>query len=317
MKLHHYALAFFALIFATLAIVSIRKGVVNRTYKQAVKCENELTSSLLDAMTDAVDMSQTGEYLFNTEYKRKVAYDEFYATLSLNLNEYLTKDTYIRDTIPCLFLVDTDGYYVVYREEDADNTLQTKVSPLNTWSEYVGNGTWLIKYYLSDWVTIIDRSTGEHYDGHVEDVKIKTDNDGLSYVLHDYLASYEDYCAKREYCIYKTMEEQLNYYVNKYNVNAQYCYDLTIPMTTGIQEGHPIDKPCMFALMQGKYLGLSGTHSNVYAYANGEEITERAYYASNDGYYHKGTCPSLGTVKYKGSMKDCARHGYTPCPDCN
>lgn len=316
MKLHHYAMVFLVLTFGVLATYVVRNHVLNKTYTESIKCENELTSSLLDSITDAVETSNDGTYVFISEDRRKKAYDEFYKTLALNLNEYLTKDTYIQDTIPCLFLVDTDGYYVVFRENDATNTLTTIISPLNTWADYVDNGHWIIRYYLTDYVSVIDRDTGAHYDGRLSEVKDKLTDDGLLYVFDTYVHDYETYASNREYVIWRVMEESLNYYVNKYNVNTQYCYDLSIPMTTGIWQGHPIDKPCMFALMQGEYFGLSGTNSNVFAYANGEEINERIYYCSGD-YYHKSTCPYIGQIEFKGDIKGCAKHGYDPCPNCD
>ncbi len=314
MKLHHYAMVFLIIITAVLATYVIKNHVVEREYNQSVKCENELTSSLLDAITDAVTDSMDGTYIFASERQRKKAYESFYATLSLNLNEYVTKDIYIQDAIPCIFLVDTDGYYVVFREDNG-GTLVTLTSPLNVWSDYVDNGHFILRFYLTDYVSIIDRDKGTHYDGTTEQVKEKLDEDNLLYLFNDYIADYDTYKEKREFIVYKAMEESLNYYVNKYNQNHQYIYDLTIPATQGISKGQSIDTPCMFAFMQGKYFGLSGTDANVYAYANSQEIYEQILYCS-DELYHLPNCPQIGVIEYKGDIKGCARHGYTPCPNC-
>ena len=268
MRLHHFGLAFIAFTITIMVLLFVRNHNVKQAYSQSAKCENELTSSLLDAMTDAIDKDGNGINIFDSEGKRRYAYDEFYRTLSLNLNEYLTKDTYIQDTIPALYLVDTNGYYVVFREEDNNNNLKTLVSPITPWTEYVGNGLYVIRYYLDDYVSVADRTTGVHYDGSLSEVKEALTQDGLSFVFDSYIHDLSTYEANREYVVWKAMEESLNYYVNRYNTNHLYCYDLTIPMSTGIQTGHPIDKPCMFALMQGKYFGISGTSANIYAYAN-------------------------------------------------
>lgn len=315
MKIHHLFIFFAVIATVILGVYFIKTSTSRYTYNETIKCTNELTSALLDSITEVTERSETNGRLFETEKNRKIAYDSFYSTLSLNLNNYLTKDKYIQDTIPCLFLVDYDGYYVVYRETDSDNTMHTVVSPINIWSEETLNGSFVLRYYLNDHVQVIDRAVGTHYEGTRADVYAELTNDGYAYAFANTLKTDAIYKEAREYRIWKTLEEQLNYYVNKYNVYSEYYYELQIPNMQGLSNGKCIDNPCMFALMQGKYYGLPTTNANVYAYANAEVNTPIMYVGGNGTYHVKG-CPYAYSENFVGTMEDCTYEGLYPCPYC-
>lgn len=291
----------------------------SKAYDQSEKAEFELTASLLDAMTEAVKNTE-GNFLFNESAKREKAYNTFFETLSTNLSFEATKEKYIKDFIPAIFYVDTDGFYVTYQCKMADNERDTITTPINTWVEEVNSGKQVIRYFLKDYVEVINRNPyGDEkssYKGRVEDVYAEMSSSLRSH-LSDYLSSYDKYCDKRSICVARRMEEETNFYVNTYNVNSQYTYELQIPHDKFLQYGRQLDRPSMFAFMQGKYIGMTGKDANIFAFAQSEVLDESEFVMERklDGskLYHRKGCPDItGTVFGHGNIHECGDNKCNP-----
>lgn len=325
MKLQHYALIFIALSIGAILSMFLYTRQNHNAMVESEDSTFEITASLLDAMNDAIrESSDDGTYLFNSSEKRTNAYNSFFDTLSLNLQHYVSKDEYTKDAVPCIFFVDTNGFYVAYQKKVTDEYFMD-ITPINTWTEEINNGAVLIRYYLSDYVEITNRVPNGNekfeYAGTVKDV-YNSLSSRLKGILSGYLIDYDTYCDMRSEYIAKRMENETNYYVNTYNVHAQYNYELQIPHTTMLNYGKQIDRPCMYALIQGKYFGIAGTKANIFAYANSEVIDSYNCYmyknATGETYYHSSqTCvEASGSYYGSGTMKECAKKGFSPCPVC-
>ena len=325
MKLQHFGLAFIALSLMAVVSMFFSTRQTYNDYTESEKAEFELTSSLLDAMEDAVKESNSETYVFNTNAKRESTYNSFYDTLSLNLSRYATKDKYLKDYIPCIFMVDTDGFYVTYQEK-VGSEYELTTTTLNTFVEEPASKVF-IRYFLNDYVEVtnldVNKYGGEnHYVGSVEDVYSKLSS-ALQSALNDYLVTYEAYESKREDCIYKRLNQEINYYVNAYNRLSSHTYELQIPHTKYLNNGRVIDKPCIFGFMQGEYMGVVGTDANIFAYANSEIIDTKTFlcYETNGTkmYHDTASCTNIDVnSKFGGlhTLYECARKGYSSCPEC-
>lgn len=331
MKLWHYALCFIALMIIPLVTTFSRITKTDKVEKQSRTCEYELSESLLGSL-EAIENVSNGKYIFQNKKDRQKAITTFYDVLSTNLGHTLLSDEFndkdvgvairVSESVPALFLVDTDGYYVCYRQYE-NGFLQTHETPLNTWSDYISpSGDKIIRYFLDDYVEVIIRTSGVisenstfTYKGKREDVykNIQSRFPSPS-VFDEFIGSDEIYAQKRSECISKIMENELHFYVNTYNVDESHVYKFEIPNTIKDELGKQIDQPCTFALLKGEYFGLSKHNANIYAFSNAEVI-DNTYYLSEKGgeMYHDRACSDVNSGNCElCTIRECAKKGQEP-----
>ena len=311
MKIHDWAIIFFAVFLANFLVIFVAVKITQAENVNDIRYSDFLTTATEDAIAKVYE---NNEYIFDTSDKRKLASNTFYETLSHCLSQEVRGESYVQDMVPFIIYVDTDGFYVQYRDFCSPSDLATVVTPINTWSDSVSNGRFLVRYFLNDNVEVLDRVTGNIATGNRFSVYSEIGSTDLYYLTQN--TFYEE----REYVILEKIEKSINYYCNQYNYTNPmgYTYEVTLPKTKGTDEGRLIDNPCIISFLQGEWFGLTGTEANIYAFS-GAELTEPIYYGityAGDILYHAPECPLYIHSEKKMTMEKCADEGAYPCPDC-
>lgn len=311
MKLHDWAIIFFSIFLVNFLVIFISVKTTQAENINDTRYSDYLTTATEDAIAS---VSGNGSYIFCTERNRTKATNVFYETLAHCMEEEIRGKAYVQDMVPFIIMVDTDGYYVQYRDFDSEHTLATRVTPLNTWSSSVSNGQFTIRYFLNDYVEVLDRVTGDISKGHRNAVYEDIGSADL------YFLSQNSFYEERDYVVVNKIEDSINYYCNQYNYSNPlgYTYEVTLPRTIGTDEGRLIDGPCIISFLQGEWFGLTGTEANIYAFS-GSEITIPTIYGityTDEILYHTSKCPLYQYITSTGTMEDCAKLGAYPCPSC-
>lgn len=311
MKLHDWAIVFFAIFLANFLIIFIAVKTTQAENVNDTRYSDYLVTATEDAMARVYENK---EYIFATKEKRKLASNTFYDTLSHCLEQEIRGESYVQDMVPFIIYVDTDGFYVQYRDFSSPDELTTIVTPINTWSDSVSKGRFLIRYFLNDNVEVLDRVTGNTVLGNRNTVYSQIGASDLFFLTQN--SFYEE----RDYVIIDKIEKCINYYCNQYNhTNPMgYTYEVTLPKTKGTDEGRIIDNPCIISFLQGEWFGLTGTEANIYAFG-GAEVTEPIYYGityADEVLYHTPECSFYSYSSKKSTMEGCADKGAYPCPEC-
>ena len=303
--------------------------------KQSTEYEEHL-SKACRAAVNATEMKKdkTLVYLFDTEEKREKATVTFFQTLEQGFNYVYDSNHQIelRQHVPVLCLIDTDGYYMyynaVYTGSDGGTYVSQTMTPINTWGYVTDNGRYLIRYYLSDYVEVTDTNTQKTCTGtYTTAYQYFHDEVGLA-VLRD-KETFELY--KRDYII-SEMNEKMEYYINQYNQsvnrvnNAGYNdydihYTFELPKVKYEDWCNLLEKPAAMALLQGIQFYDGSDYLNIYAMAGGEIDFKKGYYVNTengDTCYHRPICSMVTEVsRYYKTKEECAKMGYFPCEICN
>lgn len=228
--------------------------------------------------------------------------------------------------VPCVVLVDLDGYYVnyttTYQSADGVNLYTRITTGLNTWSRMYGSYT--VRYTLNDGVEVtrpINGSlNGEVFSGKYCDVYEEMGRPAML----DFLADEEQFHNEQRSVIADITSEQINYFIDTHNdlYNRKDCsYTFTMPATAEDIKTRLMDEPSVIAFAQGIQYSTTRGHINVYAFTGSIEDLQKTYYektVDGDLYYHTKDCVHIaGDTGLKAkTMEACAKNGAYPCPDC-
>lgn len=352
MKLSHY-LAVFMLVLLAMIVPSFMR---TRIIAQSARNNNEYAQFLITATQSAIDTAaadnRNGTYVFDTSQKRENTVDAFYKTLIQCFGyEYSTYEPLVKNYVPCVILVDTDGYYVSYGEEYTDSngvvSVHDIISPISKWSrsyspgssanlgyefyvEYHLDDTVKITYLKNDHVTIYEGYYAEVYENMKKDdvpLNSMTTADSIeARTLEDLLSSYSVFYNEKKEVIISSIQQKLEYYINTKNEtnnqNGKYQYQFTLPKVTEQDWARMVDGPTILSFLQGPQTEYGTYEYNLYSLAGSEIEYDYAYYIKDvDGasYYHLPSCSHLtdsDITERKYSMEKAASLGAYPCPDC-
>lgn len=292
-------------------------------HTQTVKTE-ELESALVGSAQAALAEGNIGETeIFETEETREDAIRVFYKTYTKAMRLYGNRQDLARYYVPFIMLVDNDGYYMSYIQSDidfsGDKFYDDIVTTKTTWSvNYTG---FTVRYFLNNSVEVT-RSNGKTYSGMYDKV---WEDMGKPSTLN-FMASYDNFLAEKNYQICQLTEAEVNYYIKTHNIyenqalNADYTF--TMPATDDDSHNRLMDEPSVIAFTQGYQKSISAGFVNAYALSGSIVDKARDYYIVEDSsgtlYYHEEGCSNVGRIDNveKVTMYDAAKHGAIPCPDC-
>lgn len=247
--------------------------------------------------------------VFEEEVKRVEAVKAFYESFYLNLNREKEE---IKDSVPFVILVDTNGYYVSYGAQMNNNGIvyTDVITPLNAWArDYKRDDDhhYVVQFYMGkkNTVSITDADgTGQiSYEGYYDKVYNELGRpDALRF-----MSSSDKFEAERNEVLQDTIEMVVNHYLNYYNNltnDTEKTYQVRI-VGDNADGQRMLSQPTVMAFMQGANDELI----NVYGFVGTEVAKERLYTLGSDGYYHEQSCVSSGR---KFTMEDCATKGYLP-----
>ncbi len=333
MKFSEYILFFFIGFLCIFAILNYRTSLNEYGSIIETKYTSYITAACEDAMKTVTDYEDEG--VFTTEKKRENAFNAFYKSLTLSFN---AKNTTVEDTIPfqvpAICLIDNGGYYIRYLDITVDSTGYKVITPitttLNTWGETVevpsgsGQGTYFIRYYLNNQISITNQETGEYKSGDPNSVweyfKAPEELNFLDVSTEENKKAF--YTHKANIITNKTQSD-LEYYINEYNntldkYGMQYTFE--IPEIKGEDWQRALEGPTILGFLQGSQTQNGLKTINIYAMAGAEVKRTNRFLLTSDMYYHKdSTCPGINEGNFEGyaySDTSAASQSYFPCQYC-
>lgn len=309
--------------------VDTKYGILSREYEEHLQ-------SAVRAATACNEINVNGNdvpLLFESDEKREEAINIFYKTLEEGFNYTYSSNhaEALRLKVPCLCLVDGDGYYIlynnIYEDEDGNRNIGETLTPLNVWGDVSKDNEYLIRYYLSDYVEVIRNSDGLYKVGPYNEVyEALGKPEGLKI-----FSSKENFENARNDFVISEINEKVNMYINKYNYEVNRIsdgerteyglyYRFELPTVDYEDWCGLIKRPSAIAFLQGQPIQNGDEYLNLYAFAGGTVVQKNIYYCTEtDGekFYHRPNCIYVETSEnYFLSKTQCAKSGYFPCPEC-
>lgn len=319
MKIENWILI--ALIIAAAFFLPFRYKVelTEITQQENVISRTNVLSSCNSAMA-AVD--QKASEVFGTEEIRTTALEEFFKTFDdcYNFHSEAAMES-AKFYVPCLFLVDWDGYYVSYTQwyKNRDNATMYKeiLTSKNTWNKNYGN--YMVRYRLDHYVTVTSKTDSTKLKGRFDEIYEKMGQPSdLSF-----MADQDTFEIERTETIISQINDQVSYYINAQNDffnKKSMQYTIVLPESDNDHTQELMDKPNVIAFMQGKQKDAQGVYANIYSFIASDVADEKKYYVEQDEtdgklYYHEQDCPDVTDKRFLGTMFECAERKANPA-DC-
>lgn len=286
-----------------------------------------LESYCISAAQAALSVAELDEEsVFGNEQIREYAIDTFF-TVYCDCCNY-TSETEIRgakDRVPCVFLVDNDGYYVYYTQEytATGDVLECEImTEKNTWAEAYGD--FVVRYQLNDVLTISDFNEKEEtrYVGTYERVKSLLEKKyGKIPKELEFLSDEQTYVQEKNSVIVYAIDRGAEYYINAHNEmynTKETEYELSLSTLSDGNVSSLLDSPSVIAFIQGAQTQGQNTYINIYTYGASDVVEEPTYYITErDGeyYYHTAECIKDEEYMFEGTALECAKEGANP-DDC-
>ena len=334
----------FIIVFAGVAIPIFLNTNISA---KSAQLNNEYANNLITATEGAIaSVTEKGEYsyVFASEQNRQKAVNTFYEILIKCFNyDFTTYQELVKYYVPCVFLIDTDGYYIEYTSEYTDSSgiicYEEVITPINKWAKDYsigGNGltgeTCQVEFHLDDTISVTYKNSKDEMvtvSGLYSEVyyKLTNQSDGaLSPNLISILSSDKSFQTEKRDVIINILNNQMEYYINVYdesiNQKNNVQYQFTLPQITGEDWARLIDQPTVVSFLQGLQTPYDTTYLNVYSFAGAEIEKEKKYYIAESGEgiscYHEADCPYLSEENKQSSysMEEAAKHGAYPCSEC-
>jgi len=345
MRYSHLLIIFFVVMGCLMLTAFFNTNVSTKATEENDKYSSYLTTATKDAINSTLKNIQDG-CLFSEQENRQLAVDTFYRTLVGCFNyDNTTSEELVKYYVPCIFLIDKNGYYIEYAETyTASNGLEyfkDVITPIHKWErEYSAANTtgdrYYIEYHLDNSIHVTKSDylgNVSTYDGPFYEVYEEL---GSPDILKNHFSDLEKFESEKNDCIINDLTNKMTYYINIhdefYNQKNDAQYQFTLPLVTDEDWARLIDQPTVFSFLQGLQPSYYDYYINIYALASGE-LTDNLNYIitenETDLYYHRENCSSLSSSTDNSetidsimntnktySMEECAAKGAYPCPEC-
>ena len=182
-----YLLAFLSVVLITFGIYSFTTDI-----NTAAETKNSQYASYLAAAThDAakeIQSETTGNVSMPTASDRERVANTFFNSLKLDFGYTTEEDMQkLHIYVPVLAMIDSDGYYICFNQQYADEAghmvVTESITPINTWTKQSGN--YIARYYLGNNLDVTETGdTSQMYSGTYdfvyEQLKDSADTDALA-----------------------------------------------------------------------------------------------------------------------------------------
>ena len=317
MKIEHWFVLALAMVLCFFIPVKYQVSMQNKTQDENVVMERNVIQACKNVMEKKTETQ--GKLLFDTAQKRDNAAKIFYATLAKSYNhnvEETAEEIYAR--IPCMVLVDWDGYYISYQDwktaADGSETYAKIISEKSTWTKTYGIYT--VSYKLNNDVAVSVKSGTSIDNGDREEVFQKLGQPSRL----SFLSDADTFNEERNSVLISTINRDMEYFINTHNEyfnKKGALYALSLPQTDSGHIQAMLEKPNVIAFMQGKQAtSVEGTYVNVYAFVSADMEDGKTYRITKeeDGSYcyHESDCPDAEDYNYAGGMLQCAYYMASP-----
>lgn len=316
MKWTNIAILFFLLELSLFIILDMRTSNLTAVINQKIEYNKALDSAIDDGVINLVEVDSQRKLVLNKEIAIEQFYQSLYANFGVMGNSRL--ESKIRGYIPVILVTDEDGFYLYYSDiyKSGGETLITR-----RWSEKIPYAyeisNYIINFTLDNYLTVYDKNTKELYEGEYKELA------GL--FQNTLLADEETFHSVRRNTIISTIEENMNYYINKHNNIAHQLgitYHFWLPEIDKTDWYRTIDDISMLVIFQGyPYHFASIDTYNRYAIGGARIKKSRSYYITEESgrkYYHKSDCSHLSNNIYTTAYfthEECALEGAYPCSE--
>lgn len=311
-------------LFITIFIVSafmvdahVKTDRENKVYREY------LTSATSDAMkTVSINDNRCA---FENDGDRKIAINTFYRSMALSMQVLpINAKDVISPYVPCIALIDNDGFYISYDEKYTDDqgvsVKDSIVTPKYAWSSTYGN--YMVTYSLNDEVMIENKNTGRTFKGYYYEAFV----DAGSPASLAFMDNEESFDAERDSIVITTVNDKIDYFINEernsYLNETDEKYSFTMPQIANEDWARILQGPTMIAFFQGKQMQHYDNFINVYALCGAEYTKIESYYMTKEGsakLYHKKGCShiaDLTKIVETGNLEKMAKSGAEPCFEC-
>lgn len=333
MRLNFGIILFVALFLTVATPVFINSMISSRSAQLNTDYANYLITATEGSIASAYE-NTNGNFLFATASKREKAVHVFYETLRECFNyEATSYAEQIYYYVPCIFLIDTNGYYIEYTTEYTDETgygaYSEIITPLNKWAKTYSSGLsgtdYNVEFHLDDSIVVEYKDRSDRIasiSGKYSDVYDKLNRPAEL----GFLSSHSKFYDEKTNFIINTLQAQMEYYINVHDESLNqfnnYQYQFTLPEIAGEDWARLIDMPTVVSFLQGVQTPYNNSYLNIYAFAGSELELQYNYYVTEEAdglkYYHRGYCPYVteDALKKPYSMRTAAEDGAFPCPLC-
>ena len=273
-----YLLAFLSVVLITFGIYSFTTDI-----NTAAETKNSQYASYLAAAThDAakeIQSETTGNVSMPTVSDRERVANTFYNSLKLDFGYTTEEDMQkLHIYVPVLAMIDSDGYYICFNQQYADETghmaVTESITPINTWTKQSGN--YIARYYLGNNLDVTETGdTSQMYSGAYdfvyEQLKDSADADALASL--GLTGKEEDFQEAKRSVIIEDIQQKIEYYINQNNdFAAEYTpsYTFTMPQTDNDDWTRLIENPTCIAFLQGIRVTNGRDYLNIYSIGGGE-----------------------------------------------
>ena len=330
MSLEQWAVFLFAISMVLFIPVGFKSDIAVKQEQESLSEERTLLASCEAGMQQA---NIGSDEVFGTESVRQKAVSVFYSVYDMNTGYNALMDDSdnpsqlnSRYRVPCIILMDWDGYYVCYPAKNDDTgVVDDVISEKFKWTKTYG--TLNVEYRLNNTISV--NYNKKHYEGYFSDVYKKLSNAQLpmNEELTDVLKTTDAFDAEKRHVVLRTVEDKANYFFNTHNTyfnSLKQDYRFTIPESYEDYEARVADTPTIIAFSQGIQLVNGTAKISAYAFTGADLVYGDVYYISmgenEDGnpvyVYHRPDCSEIDEVIRVGSMEECAAAGADPCHAC-
>jgi len=322
----------------------IMKNIETNQLKKSEVLANRYDRIVASALDDANVAIANDMYTYNNQIdgiNKELAAETFFRSLAINfgVEDDPIGFQILKAYIPCVIVLDHDGYYISSMTEYADGTGGELIDHLFSEKRYYArtdadNNT--IIYTLTDEVTVVLPDKETIYSGIRGEVYTTISTDYTPDDI-DSLADQTQFDDTRRITITSVIMKDLERIINKHNIIALkhgINYTFTIPSgEDGQLFGNTFDDVGIIAFIQGIPIGRK-VYNNA-AFAGAKIINKKPYYGNevikgtlNLLTYHKGS----GIKGHSGkkcslitdnddmisftSKEKAALSGYIPCTEC-
>lgn len=315
MKWTNIAILFFLLELSLFVILDMRTTNLTSVINQKIEYNKELDSAIDDGVMNLVEVDSQRNLILNREIAVKQFYQSLYANFGIMGNERL--EGKMRGYVPVILVTDEDGFYLYYSDA---YKLEGETLITQRWSEKqpyaYETSNYIINFTLGTYLKVYDKNTHEIYEGEYKEL--------IGMFQKTLLAEEETFHTVRRHIIISTIEENMNYYINKHN-NIAYQYGITyqfwLPEIDKTDWYRTIDDISMLVIFQGyPFSSACFDTYNRYAIGGARIKKARVYFITEESgrkYYHKSGCSHLSNSTYTTAYftyEECSHEGAYPCP---
>lgn len=315
MKAEHWIIIFSIIVLARFIPFYYETSLTTKSMQENITVTDNVSLACKDALNETYKVDGL---IFDTKAKREQAMSIFFEGIGESFN--YTEET-MRDAkkylIPCVMLVDWDGFYVSYTQwyKDYDNATMYRdiITDKNTWNYTYGS--YNVRFMLNNSVEVTkEGETGKKAGNYIAVYQELNTPAELSF-----MADEESFLAEKSEVVISVINEQLSYFINTHNEfynSYSTQYSIVLPQSADGGAQPLMETPNVIAFMQGSQKLTERDYANIYCFTASDIAEDRTYYVTIDDmgslYYHEKGCADAEGYFFEGTMESCAKKGANP-----